>query len=55
MARIPRSARRSSTITAALAAVSLSDQENGEILGVALDLIDGVEPLARQPAAGTRA
>ena len=42
------------TITAALAAVSLSDHENGEILGVALDLIDGVEPLARQPAAGAR-
>jgi hypothetical protein len=40
------------TITAALAAVSLSDHENGEILGVALDLVDGVEPLARQPAAG---
>ncbi len=41
------------TITAALAAVSLSDHENGEILGVALDLIDGLEPFARQPAAGT--
>ena len=40
------------TITTALATVSLSDHENGEILGVALDLVNGVEPLARQPAAG---
>jgi hypothetical protein len=40
------------TITAALASLSLSDHENGEILGVALDLVDGVEPLARQPEAG---
>ena len=43
------------TITAALATVSLSDHENGEILGVALDLVNGVEPLARQPAAGSAA
>ena len=33
--------------------MSLSDHENGEILGVALDLVNGVEPLARQPAAGS--
>ena len=39
------------TITTALAAMSLSDHENGEILGVALDLVSAVEPLARQPAA----
>ena len=43
------------TITAALATLSLSDHENGEILGVALDLVDGVEPLALQPAAGRAA
>jgi hypothetical protein len=41
------------TITGVLATVSLSDQENGEILGVALDLVDGIEPPARQPAAGS--
>jgi len=40
------------TITTVLATVSLSDHENGEVLGVALDLVSGVGPLARQPAAG---
>jgi hypothetical protein len=40
-------------VTDALAAVSLSDEENGEILGVALDLVDRVEPLERQPGAAS--
>jgi hypothetical protein len=43
------------TITTALATVSLSDHENGEVLGVALDLVNGVEPLGRQPAVGSAA
>ena len=37
-------------VTARLEAVVLSDPENGEVLGAALDLIDAIEPLARQPA-----
>ena len=41
------------TITTALAAVSLSDHENGEILGVALDLVSGLEALEDQPAGRT--
>jgi hypothetical protein len=43
-------------VTAALAAASLSDQENGEILGVALDLVAAIDPVARQPSqSGARA
>jgi hypothetical protein len=38
--------------TARLSALALFDPENGEVLGVALDLLDGVEPPSRQPAAG---
>jgi hypothetical protein len=37
-------------LTARLAAVLLSDPENGEVLGAALDLVDAVEPPERQPA-----
>jgi len=36
-------------VTSALEAVSLSDHENGEILGVALDLVDRVELLELRP------
>jgi hypothetical protein len=37
-------------VTARLEAVVLSDPENGEVLGAALDLIEAIEPQARQPA-----
>ena len=40
------------TVTRALARISLSDIENGEILGGALDLLDGLQPRAEQPAPG---
>lgn len=36
-------------ITGHLAAVLLSDPENGEVLGAAIDLIDAVEPPERPP------
>ena len=36
-------------ITGHLAAVLLSDPENGEVLGATLDLIDAIEPPERQP------
>jgi hypothetical protein len=37
-------------LTGRLAPVLLSDPENGEVLGAAMDLIDAVEPPERQPA-----
>jgi hypothetical protein len=40
-------------VTSRLAELLLSDPENGEVLGAALDLVEAVEPLDRQPAAET--
>jgi hypothetical protein len=39
-------------IAALLSSLVLSDPENGEVLGAALDLVASVEPIDRQPAAG---
>lgn len=40
-------------ITARLTTLVLSDPENGEILGAAIDLVEALEPLERQPATGS--
>lgn len=39
-------------VTARLSSLLLSDPENGEVLGAALDLVESVEPLDRQPMIG---
>ena len=39
-------------VTARLSSLLLSDPENGEVLGSALDLVESVEPLDRQPVIG---
>lgn len=39
-------------VTARLSSILLSDPENGEVLGAALDLVESVEPLERQPVTG---
>jgi len=39
-------------VTARLSLLQLSDPENGEVLGAALDLVESVEPLDRQPVTG---
>jgi hypothetical protein len=39
-------------VTRRLSSLLLSDPENGEVLGAALDLIESVEPPDRQPAGG---